>query len=103
MEDLRNLNVPDPDELTRVTEYGPEIVDYVARIADNGFAFDTPDGSVYFDIKAFEQAGSHYAKLEPWNRNDKASPKRLGRFPHQIYKDEALEKRLCALQVFPAR
>jgi cysteinyl-tRNA synthetase len=71
MEDMRSLNVLDPDELTRVTEYGHEIVDYVDKIAANGFAYSTPDGSVYFDINAFEQAGNHYAKLEPWNRNDK--------------------------------
>lgn len=51
-------------QLTRVTEYSPEIVDYVVRIADDGFAFDTADGPVYSDIKAFEKAGNHYAKLE---------------------------------------
>ena len=37
----------------------------------NGFAYKTPDGSVYFDIEAFEKAGHHYARLEPWNRNDR--------------------------------
>lgn len=71
MEDMRSLNVLDPDELTRVTEYGPEIVNFVERIVKNDFAYATSDGSVYFDIKAFEEAGNHYAKLEPWNRNDK--------------------------------
>lgn len=69
-EDMRALNCLDPDEVTRVTEYVPQIVDFVRRIQDNGFAYTTSDGSVYFDIEAFEAAQNHYARLEPWNRND---------------------------------
>ncbi|MCJ1392746.1 hypothetical protein MMC18_005617 [Xylographa bjoerkii] len=70
MEDMRALHCQDPDEVTRVTEYGQRIVDFVQKIQDNGFAYTTSDGSVYFDIKAFEAAENHYARLEPWNRND---------------------------------
>lgn len=71
-EDMRNLNVLDPDVVTRVTEYGDQIVTFVARIVDNGFAYKTSDGSVYFDIDSFEKVpGNHYARLEPWNRGDK--------------------------------
>lgn len=70
MEDLRALNCLDPDEVTRVTEYGPQIVDFVKKIQDNKYAYGTSDGSVYFDIEAFEGANNNYARLEPWNRND---------------------------------
>ncbi|KAI9707627.1 MAG: hypothetical protein M1836_000588 [Candelina mexicana] len=70
MEDVRALNCLDPDEVTRVTGYGPQIVSFVERIVNNSFAYATSDGSVYFDIKAFEASGNHYARLEPWNRND---------------------------------
>ena len=70
MEDVRSLNVLDPDEITRVTEYGQQIVHFVERIQRNGFAYATSDGSVYFDIQAFETAHNTYARLEPWNRND---------------------------------
>ncbi|EEA24332.1 hypothetical protein EYB25_004536 [Talaromyces marneffei] len=70
MRDLRDLNVLDPDELTRVTEYGPQIAQFVERIVENKFAYVTSDGSVYFDIKAFEDAGFPYARLEPWSRSD---------------------------------
>ncbi|KKZ61000.1 cysteinyl-tRNA synthetase [[Emmonsia] crescens] len=75
MEDMRNLNVLDPDKLTRVTEYGPEIVKFVEQIVQRKFAYPTPDGSVYFDIKSFEQAGNYYARLEPWSRNDRSLQK----------------------------
>lgn len=72
-EDMRNLNVLDPDVITRVTEFGPQIIKYVEKILSNGFAYVTSDGSIYFDIKAFEEKpGNHYARLEPWNRNDQS-------------------------------
>lgn len=70
-QDMHDLNVMDPDDLVRVTEHGKEIADFVKKIADNKMAYRTTDGSVYFDIKAFESAGYPYARLEPWNRNDK--------------------------------
>jgi cysteinyl-tRNA synthetase len=71
-EDMRSLNVLDPDVVTRVTEYGDQIVSFVEKIVDNGFAYSTSDGSVYFDIENFEKVpGNHYARLEPWNRGDK--------------------------------
>ncbi|MCJ1423440.1 hypothetical protein MMC29_001323 [Sticta canariensis] len=69
-EDMRALNCADPDRITRVTEYGSQIVDFVQKIQDNGFAYNTSDGSIYFDIEAFEKAQNHYARLEPWNRNN---------------------------------
>ncbi|KAL8932181.1 MAG: hypothetical protein Q9216_006935 [Gyalolechia sp. 2 TL-2023] len=71
MEDVRALNCVDPDVITRVTEYGQRIVEFVEKVEKNGFAYKTSDSSVYFDIEAFEAANNSYARLEPWNRNDK--------------------------------
>lgn len=70
MQDVRDLNVLDPDVITRVTEYMPGIVEFVGRIVKNQCAYVTHDGSVYFDITSFEGQGNNYARLEPWNRND---------------------------------
>lgn len=69
MEDMDRLNVKRPDFLTRVTEYMPEVVEYVERIVKNGFAYESA-GSVYFDTKAFVAAGHSYGKLEPWSVGD---------------------------------
>lgn len=71
LEDMRFLNVLDPDELTRATSYIPEIIQFIEKIIDNGFAYSTSDGSIYFNIDKFANAGNHYAKLEPWNRHNK--------------------------------
>lgn len=71
-EDMNALNVLPPDQLTRVTEYVPQIVRFVEKIVANGFGYATPDGSVYFDIDSFEKAGHSYSRLEPWNKNDRA-------------------------------
>jgi cysteinyl-tRNA synthetase len=69
-EDMRALNVMDPDGLTRVTEYGRNIVDFVQRIEQNQCAYPV-DGSVYFDINAFEAAKNQYMRLEPENYGNK--------------------------------
>ena len=51
---MEMLGTRRPTVLTRVTEYMPQIVDYIQRIMDNGFAYASPEGSVYFDTDAFE-------------------------------------------------
>jgi cysteinyl-tRNA synthetase len=70
--DMKDLNVLEPNEITRVTEYGQQIAEFVDRIVNNKFAYPTSDGSVYFDIQAFEAAGYDYARLQPESRGDKA-------------------------------
>lgn len=71
MEDMDALNVLRPDVVTRVTTYVPQIAIFVEKIIQKGFAYEA-DGSVYFDIAAFEKAGNPYARLRPESRNDKA-------------------------------
>lgn len=68
-EDMRNLNVMEPDHVTRVTEYGQQIVDFVEKIQSKGFAYHN-QGSVYYDTAKWESSGGTYARLEPWSRND---------------------------------
>lgn len=68
-QDMETLNVLSPSVTTRVSEYVPEIIDFVDKIIANGYAYSTADGSVYFDTIAFENAPNHdYAKLQPWNK-----------------------------------
>uniref|UniRef100_A0A6B2E990 Cysteine--tRNA ligase, cytoplasmic n=1 Tax=Phlebotomus kandelakii TaxID=1109342 RepID=A0A6B2E990_9DIPT len=62
-QDMVALNVNPPDVLTRVSEYVPEIVAFIERIIERGFAYES-NGSVYFDVGRFD-GENFYAKLVP--------------------------------------
>ncbi|XP_011495221.1 PREDICTED: cysteine--tRNA ligase, cytoplasmic [Ceratosolen solmsi marchali] len=63
--DMDTLNVLRPNVLTRVSEYVPEIIAYIEKIIENNLAYEN-NGSVYFDVKAFDKRDNHfYAKLVP--------------------------------------
>uniref|UniRef100_A0A7E4W012 Cysteine--tRNA ligase, cytoplasmic n=1 Tax=Panagrellus redivivus TaxID=6233 RepID=A0A7E4W012_PANRE len=66
LQDMKLLNVLPPTILTRVSEYIPEIIEYVATILKNDYGYVTSDGSVYFDTARFQANQKHfYAKLVP--------------------------------------
>ncbi|KAH8831464.1 tRNA synthetases class I (C) catalytic domain-containing protein [Flagelloscypha sp. PMI_526] len=68
--DMARLNVREPDTITRVTEFIPEIVQFVDKVIANGYAYEA-QGSVYFNTAHFDQAQNHsYAKLEPGKKNN---------------------------------
>uniref|UniRef100_A0A3Q2CZQ1 Cysteine--tRNA ligase, cytoplasmic n=1 Tax=Cyprinodon variegatus TaxID=28743 RepID=A0A3Q2CZQ1_CYPVA len=63
--DMEALNVLPADVLTRVSEYVPEIVEFVEKVVSNGYGYES-NGSVYFDTQKFDSSPQHsYAKLVP--------------------------------------
>ena len=56
MEDMEALGIKEPDVLTRVTEYVPQIVDFIRKIEEKGLAYES-QGSVYLDTEAFQKSG----------------------------------------------
>ncbi|KIJ09656.1 hypothetical protein PAXINDRAFT_102206 [Paxillus involutus ATCC 200175] len=69
--DVDRLRVLRPDTLTRVTEYVLEVVEFVKRVIENGYACEH-EGSVYLDTTAFDPSENHdYAKLEPWSKGNR--------------------------------
>ncbi len=59
---MKTLNVEPPEALTRVTEFVPEIIQFIQKIIDNGFGYAS-NGSVYFDVEKFKEKYS-YGKLK---------------------------------------
>lgn len=49
---MGKLGVKNPNYITRVTEYVPEIIAFIEKIISNGYGYES-NKSVYFDIKAF--------------------------------------------------
>jgi len=65
-DDMEALGVRPPDVVTRVTEYVPQIVAFVAAIVAKGLAYASKEGSVYLSIEAFKAQGHTYRKLKPF-------------------------------------
>eukprot|EP00195_Chlamydomonas_chlamydogama_P001473 CAMPEP_0202920984 /NCGR_PEP_ID=MMETSP1392-20130828/77139_1 /ASSEMBLY_ACC=CAM_ASM_000868 /TAXON_ID=225041 /ORGANISM="Chlamydomonas chlamydogama, Strain SAG 11-48b" /LENGTH=790 /DNA_ID=CAMNT_0049614513 /DNA_START=176 /DNA_END=2548 /DNA_ORIENTATION=+ len=65
LQDMDALGCRRPDVMTRVSEYIPEVVEFVDRIVKNGMAYAS-NGSVYFDTSKFRECGHTYGKLNPW-------------------------------------
>ncbi|KAA0174024.1 hypothetical protein FNF27_04587 [Cafeteria roenbergensis] len=71
LEDMARLGVEPADEMPRVSEHVPEVVDFVERLIAKGFAYESK-GSVYFDVASYS-AKHPYGKLRPENVGDEAS------------------------------
>ncbi|KAL5353652.1 cysteinyl-tRNA synthetase [Pseudogymnoascus australis] len=97
-EDMHTLNVLDPDVLTRATEYIPQMIAFVQRIVDKGFAYATDDGSVYFDIAAFEAAGHSYSIFRAVESQQRGAPGRRRGVVGEQVSSQAQRCRLCPLE-----
>ena len=61
---MKSLGVPVPDMVTRVSEFVPEIIEFISVLIEKNIAYES-NGSVYFNTKEFEMAGHKYGKLMP--------------------------------------
>lgn len=71
--DMQRLNVKRPSAILRVSEHIPEIVNYVEKIRQNGYCYESEDG-VYFDVLSFGE--SKYGKLGQLPNVDEADEDR---------------------------
>lgn len=56
MTDLAKLNIGLPEIIAKATEHIDDMIEYVQRLVEAGFAYETSDG-VYFDISKFPKYG----------------------------------------------
>src|SRR6266850_5845778 len=57
LQDCELLNLEKPELLVRATDHIPEMAEFIAGLAQKGFAYRTDDGSYYFRIAKFPQYG----------------------------------------------
>ncbi len=55
--DVRMLGILPPEKYTRATDYIEAMVTLIQKLLTKGFAYQSPDGSVYFNIKKFKNYG----------------------------------------------
>ncbi|XP_051919857.1 cysteine--tRNA ligase, cytoplasmic isoform X2 [Hippocampus zosterae] len=90
--DMNALNVLPPDVLTRVSEYVPEIVEFVKKIVSNGYGYES-NSSVYFNTAKFDASPQHsYAKLVPEAVGDQKALQE-GEGDLSISADQLIEKK----------
>ncbi|MCH7940164.1 MAG: cysteine--tRNA ligase [Candidatus Marinimicrobia bacterium] len=63
-QDLSALNILPADHLPRATEFIPQMVAGIQTLIDQGQAYTTDDGSVYFNISSYPEYG-RLARLNP--------------------------------------
>src|SRR5258708_26208769 len=56
-EDLRTLNCLPAHDCPHATDHIGDIITLIERLIERGLAYRTPDGSVYFSIEKYRQAG----------------------------------------------
>ncbi len=72
-QDMYQLNCLEPNYEPRVTQYIPEIIDFISKLIDKGHAY-VIDHDVYFDIASF----ASYGKLSGKKLEDLAAGARVG-------------------------
>lgn len=55
-DDIKKLNIENPEIIAKATDNIKEMIDFVAQLQKDGYAYETSDG-VYFDISRFEDYG----------------------------------------------
>nr|XP_012235778.1 PREDICTED: probable cysteine--tRNA ligase, mitochondrial isoform X1 [Linepithema humile]XP_012235779.1 PREDICTED: probable cysteine--tRNA ligase, mitochondrial isoform X1 [Linepithema humile] len=58
--DMNKLNIREPYLYCRVTDYVPQIIEFVEKLIANGYGYITKNGSVYFDTSKY----NNYGKLQ---------------------------------------
>ena len=55
--DIKSLNILPPTKFTKATDYVDEMVQIIKKLLENRMAYKSDDGSIYFDIKKFQNYG----------------------------------------------
>jgi len=71
LEDIESLNILNPTKFTKATDYIKEMTELIEKLLKKGLAYQSADGSVYFNIKKFKPYGE-LAHIEIENQKENA-------------------------------
>jgi cysteinyl-tRNA synthetase len=77
LQDLNTLNCRRPHQTPRATEHMPQILALIEKLIARGIAYRAPDGSVYFSIEKYQQAGGQYGQLLKLNFEEMRAGERV--------------------------
>ncbi|MCL5097928.1 MAG: cysteine--tRNA ligase [Candidatus Omnitrophica bacterium] len=63
LEDMRALGCLLPHQMPHATDHIPSMITLIEKLVDRGLAYSAPDGSVYFSIEKYRNAGAQYGQL----------------------------------------
>ena len=72
MKDIALLNIGKPEIIAKATDHIPDMIDYVAKLVQKGYGYETGDG-IYFDISKFPG----YGKLSRLSLDDQIAGARV--------------------------
>ena len=72
MKDIALLNIGKPEIIAKATDHIPAMIDYVAKLVQKGYGYETGDG-IYFDISKFPG----YGKLSRLSLDDQIAGARV--------------------------
>ena len=70
LKDLETLNCEKPTRIPRATEHIAGIIALIDKLVERGIAYCADDGSVYFSIAKYIEAGHAYGKLQKLNMEE---------------------------------
>jgi cysteinyl-tRNA synthetase len=76
-EDLLTLNCLRPHQTPRATDHISDIIKLIQRLMDQGLAYKSADGSVYFAISKYRESGRQYGQLLNLNFDEMRAGERV--------------------------
>src|SRR5207249_11833432 len=95
-DDLKVLNCRLPHQTPRATEHIPEIISLIEKLLARSLAYKAADGSVYFSIEKYRQAGHQYGQLVNLNFDEM----RVG---ERVRSDEYAKEAIADFALWKAR
>lgn len=72
MKDIALLNIGKPEIIAKATDHIPDMIEYVQKLVEKGYGYETSDG-IYFDISKFPE----YGKLSRLNLEEQIAGARV--------------------------